>query len=103
MLWVPAPRVGEQVALLPPSEIALQITVVPSRKVTLPTLLGLPPIAVTLAVKVSASPYVLGLVPVDSARAVDVDLIVGAATVTAGCGAIFVSVPAFCFVFVVNS
>ena len=32
-------------------------------KVTVPTPLGLPPVAVTVAVKVTESPYVLGFTP----------------------------------------
>jgi hypothetical protein len=60
----------EHVAVLPESATAEQRTLAPSKNVTLPTLLGFPGIDVTVAVNVSESPYVLGLVPVLSATAV---------------------------------
>jgi hypothetical protein len=52
------------VAVLPESATALQRTVAPSLKVTVPTPLGFPELPVTVAVYVSASPKVLGLLPV---------------------------------------
>ena len=53
----------EHVAVLPLSATAAQIVVAPSLNVTVPTPLGLPPVAVTVAVNVKESPYVLGLAP----------------------------------------
>ena len=56
--------------MLPLSATALQIVVAPSLNVTVPTLLGLPAVAVTVAVNVTESPYVLGFDPAVRARVV---------------------------------
>src|SRR5439155_20937412 len=66
MLWLPAPSVEiEQAAVLPLSVMPehVPIAVPPSLNVTVPTPLGLPPVAVTVAVNVTESPYVLGFAP----------------------------------------
>jgi hypothetical protein len=60
------------VAVLPVRATAEQIVAAPSLKVTVPMLLGFPAADVTVAVKVRESPYVLGLLPVVRARAVEV-------------------------------
>src|SRR2546422_10372103 len=75
MLWIPAVRVEvEHVAVFPVRAALLHSTVAPSVNATVPTPLGFPAKEVTVAVNVSASPYVLGLVPVVSATVVDVVL-----------------------------
>ena len=63
-LWMPAARVEiVQPAVLPVSATSLQMTVVPDLKSTVPTPLGLLGEDVTVAVNVTESPNVLGLVP----------------------------------------
>jgi hypothetical protein len=64
---------GEHVAAFPVRATLAQSVVVPALKVTVPWLFGFVPLAeVTVAVKVSGAPYVLGLLPVVTASAVDV-------------------------------
>src|SRR4026209_461293 len=57
-------------AVLPTSATVEHVVIgaAPSLKATLPSLLGLPAADVTVAVKVTASPYVLGLAPAVRAR-----------------------------------
>src|SRR4051794_24411017 len=71
MLCEPTARLGEHVAVFPVSA-TVQSVVAPSLNVTDPRLEGLPAADVTVAVKVSESPYALGALPVVSAMLVDV-------------------------------
>jgi hypothetical protein len=106
MLWgLPATlRVDVvQVAMLPALRATAEQSVfTPSLKVTVPTPLGAPPVALTVAVNVREPPNALGLVPLVRARAVVVGRTAAAFTVTVGAGDVLVSVPPFCFVWVVK-
>src|SRR5207248_7372178 len=68
----PAANDGEHVAVLLPVSDVVQSVVAPSLKVTVPLVGFASDSDVTVAVNVSESPYVLGLLPVVRASAVDV-------------------------------